>query len=112
MNILEIRSTIGQLLSDLLGSYTLPNSSVVPALWVDGKSGVPKGWKVRGLEASIRQYPTRTSRPLMGMVEMRKAWEVVLSQYDPAAEDLDEAVERIMRHFPDCTVRGFPSSDR
>ncbi|AEX55996.1 hypothetical protein S-CBS4_gp029 [Synechococcus phage S-CBS4] len=112
MNILEIRSTVEQLLSDLLGSYTLPNGSVVPALWVDGRSGVPKGWKVNGLEASIRQYPTRTSRPLMGMVEMRKAWEVVLSQYDPAAEDMDEAVDRIMRHFPDCAVRGFPSSDR
>jgi hypothetical protein len=112
MNILDIRSTIAQLLSDLLGTYTLPNNTTVPALWVDGKSGVPKGWKATGLEAAIRQYPSRTSRPLMGAVELRKAWELVLSQYDPTSDRLDIAIERIMRHFPDCTVRGFPSSDR
>ena len=64
------------------------------------------------MEASIRQYPTRRSRPLMGMVEMRKAWEVVLSQYDPSSENMDEAVTRILRHFPDATLQGFPSSDR
>lgn len=112
MNILQVRDTISQLLSDLLGSYTLPNNTTVPALWVDGRSGVPKGWKVRGMEASIKQYPTRRSRPLMGMVEMRKAWEVVLSQYDPSSEDMDEAITRILRHFPDASLTGFPSSDR
>lgn len=112
MNILQVRDTISQLLADLLGSYTLPNGTTVPALWVDGTSGVPKGWKVRGMEASIKQYPTRRSRPLMGMVEMRKAWEVVLSQYDPSSEDMDDAVDRMLRHFPDATLQGFPSSDR
>lgn len=112
MNILQVRSTISQLLADLLGTYTLPNGSTLPALWVDGRSGTPKGWKVQGLEAAIRQYPVRRSRPLMGMVEMRKAWEVKLSQYDPANEDMEEAVSRILRHFPDATVQGFPSSDR
>lgn len=112
MNILQVRDTVAQLLSDLLGSYTLPNGTTVPALWVDGRSGVPKGWKVRGMEASIKQYPMRRSRPLMGMVEMRKAWEVVLSQYDPSSEDMDDAVDRMLRHFPDATLQGFPSSDR
>lgn len=112
MNILEFRDTISKLLADLLGVYTLPNNATVPALWVDGRSGVPKGWKVQGLEASIKQYPSRASRPLMGMVEMRKSWELVLSQYDPASEDMDEAIDRILRHFPDATLQGFPSSDR
>jgi hypothetical protein len=112
MNILQVRDTISQLLADLLGSYTLPNGTTVPALWVDGRSGVPKGWKVQGLEASIKQYPSRRSRPLMGMVELRNAWELVLSQYDPASEDMDEATTRVLRHFPDASLTGFPSSDR
>lgn len=112
MTILELRQTITELLTGLLGSYTLPNGSSQTAVWVDGKNGVPKGWKVQGLEASIRQYPARTSRPLMATVEMRKAWEVVLSQYNPSSETMDEAVDRILRHFPDATVRGFPASDR
>lgn len=112
MTILELRQAITELLTGLLGSYTLPNGSSQTAVWVDGKNGVPKGWKVQGLEASIRQYPARTSRPLMATVEMRKAWEVVLSQYNPSSETMDEAVDRILRHFPDATVRGFPASDR
>lgn len=112
MDILQVRQAITELLADLIGTYTLPNNSKKPAIWVDGESGVPKGWKVQGLEASIRQYPTRRSRPLMAMVEMRKVWEVRLSQYDPSSAKMDSAVERILRHFPDATIQGYPSSDR
>lgn len=112
MTILELRNTLEVLLADILGTYTLPNGSTVPALYVDGRYGVPKDWKVDGLEASMRQYPSRRSRPLMGMVEMRKAWEVKLSQYSPSSESMDDAVDRILRHFPDTSLTGFPSSDR
>ena len=112
MTILELRNTLEVLLADILGTYTLPNGSTVPALYVDGRYGVPKDWKVDGLEASVRQYPSRRSRPLMGMVEMRKAWEVKLSQYSPSSESMDDAVDRILRHFPDTSLTGFPSSDR
>ena len=112
MDILQFRNTITELLADLLGSYTLPNGKKVPALWVDGRNGVPKGWKVNGLEASLRQYPARRSRPLMGMVEVRKAWELVLSQYDPSSEILEDAIDRLLRHFPDAALTGYPASDR
>lgn len=112
MTILELRNTLEVLLADILGTYTLPNGSTVPAVYVDGRYGVPKDWKVDGLEASVRQYPSWRSRPLMGMVEMRKAWEVKLSQYSPSSESMDDAVDRILRHFPDTSLTGFPSSDR
>jgi len=112
MDIKQLRDTVEQLLSDIIGTYTLPNSQQIPAVYVDGEKGVPKGWKVRGLEASIRQYPAQSTRPLMGMVELRKAWEVVLSQYDPGSATMEEAVNRMLRHFPDATMRGFPASDR
>ena len=112
MDVKQLRDTLEALLADIVGSYTLPNSTVIPAVYVDGKYGVPKGWKVTGLEVSIRQYPSRVSRPLMGMVEMRKSWEVRLSQYSPASETMEDAVDRILRHFPDTNLTGFPSSDR
>lgn len=112
MDILQLRQTITELLTDIIGTYTLPNGQVKPAIWVDGKNGVPKNWKVAGLEVAMRQYPSRSTRPLMGMVEMRKSWEVVLSQYDPGSETMETAVDRILRHFPDASVRGFPASDR
>ena len=112
MTILELRNTLEVLLADILGTYTLPNGSTVPDVYVDGRYGVPKDWKVDGLEASVWQYPSRRSRPLIGMVEMRKAWEVKLSQYSPSSENMDDAVDRILRHFPDASLTGFPSSDR
>lgn len=112
MDILQVRQTITALLSDLLGTYTLPNGTQQTAVWVDGEQGLPKGWKVQGLEASIRQYPIRRTRPLMGTVEMRKSWEVRLAQYSPSSPNLDTAIDRILRHFPDAESRGFPSSDR
>lgn len=48
----------------------------------------------------------------MGMVEMRKTWELVLSQYDPSSENLETAIDRMLRHFPDTALTGYPASDR
>lgn len=112
MTIIELRETLEALLSDIVGTYTLPNNTQIPAVYVDGRYGVPKSWKAQGLEVGIKQYPARASRPLMGMVEMRRSWEVRLSQYSPASETMEEAVDRILRHFPDTNLTGFPSSDR
>lgn len=112
MTIIELRQTLEALLADIIGTYTLPNGTDIAAVYVDGRYGVPKDWEVTGLEVGIKQYPARTSRPLMGMVEMRKSWEVRLSLYNPASEAMEVAVDRILRHFPDTNLTGFPSSDR
>lgn len=112
MTILELRQTIAELLSGLIGSYTLPNGTTRPALWVDGEHGVPKGWKVDGMEASIRQHPIRRSKPMVGMVGMRNAWEVKLSHYSPGSTQMDEATTRILRHFPDATLQDSQSINR
>lgn len=112
MNILQLRQTITALIGELVGSYVLPSGVKQPAFYVDGKYGVPKEWKVTGLEVVMRQYPEMTSRVMVGTVRKTKLWEVMLSQYAPASENLEDAIDRIIRHFPDATVRNFPSSDR
>ena len=112
MNILQLRQTITALIGELVGSFVLTSGVKQPAFYVDGKYGVPKEWKVTGLEVVMRQYPEIASRPMVGTVQKTKLWEVMLSQYAPASENLEEAIDRIIRHFPDATVRNFPSSDR
>lgn len=102
MDIKQLRDTINQLLPDLVGTYTLPNGTQKPAVYVVGEQGVPKGWKVKGLEVTIRQYPRQTSRPLVGMVQINKNWELALVNYTPSSKQLEEAVLRILRHFPDA----------
>ena len=112
MTILELRETIDTLLADLVGQYTLPNGTKTPAIYVDGKYGVPKSWKVKGLEVTMRQYPNRSYRPLMGTVQITKRWEVFLSQYSPSAETLETALDRIVRHFPDAQFSDLTATDR
>jgi len=112
MTLIELRETLETLLDDLIGTYTLPQGSVTPAVYVDGSSGVPKDWQVSGLEVSIKQYPARAVRRLMGIVEMKVSWEIRLSQYNPETSSLDTAIDRLLRHFPDVTLTGFPTTDR
>ena len=60
MNIAQLRDTIVTLLSaspNLIGSYTLPNGTTIPAIYVVGQKSVPTEWKATGLEVIIRQYP-------------------------------------------------------
>jgi hypothetical protein len=45
------------------------------------------------------------------MVEMTVSWEVRLSQYNPENSSLDTAIDRLLRHFPDATLTGFPTTD-
>jgi hypothetical protein len=111
MNILQLRDTISQLIPDLLGVYTLPNDTQQPALYVSGEHGTPKGWKVTGLEAVIRQYPRQNSRPLVGTVQIDKTWEMTLVNYTASSAVLEEAILRILRHFPDARTSYQSYSD-
>ena len=111
MTLIELRESLEILLGDLIGTYKLPQGTEIPAVYVDGNAGVPKDWQVSGLEVSIRQYPARATRRLMSMVEMTVSWEVRLSQYNPENSSLDTAIDRLLRHFPDATLTGFPTTD-
>lgn len=115
MNISQLRESIVDLLSDapnLLGSYTLPNGSGIPAVYVVGQQGVPKEWKVKGLEVTMRQFPELTpSSPLGGTVKVSQLWEVILVQYTTASGSLPLAMDRMVRRFPDSTPRYFPGDD-
>jgi hypothetical protein len=60
VNITQLRETIVELLSaspNLIGSYTFPNGTSVPAVYVVGQKSVPTEWKATGLEVTMRQYP-------------------------------------------------------
>lgn len=115
MNISQLREAITELLSDtpnLIGTYTLPNGSTLPAMYVVGPQSVPKEWKVKGLEVTMRQFPEiNPASPLGGTVKIQQLWEVILMQYTPSANTLGPAMDRMIRRFPDCTPRYFPGDD-
>ena len=115
MNISQLRDTITTLLSaspNLIGSYIFPDGTQVPAVYVVGQKSVPSEWKVTGLEVTMRQYPELSPRtPLGGTVKVQQLWEVVLMQYNPDGKQIADAMDRIVRRFPDCTPRFFPGND-
>ncbi len=114
MNVNQLRETVTELLSsmpNLIGQYTLPNGTTIPAIYTVGRQSVPKEWKVSGMEVTIREFPQRPPTPMVGMVKIGQVWEVILVQYTPSSRTMDEAMERMARRFPDCTERYFPGDD-
>lgn len=115
MNISQLRDALTTLLTaspNLIGEYTLPNGTKIPAVYVVGQQGVPSEWKVEGLEVTMRQFPELIPRaPLGGTVKINQLWEVVLMEYTPSSDSLALAMDRIVRRFPDATPRYFPGND-
>ena len=115
MNISQLREAITELLTeapDLTGNYTLPNGSVIPAIYVVGRQSVPGEWKVSGLETTMREFPElRPVSPLSGAVKVSQLWEIIMVQYTPSSNALGLAMDRMVRRFPDVTPRYFPGDD-
>jgi hypothetical protein len=114
MNISQLRETVTELLSaspNLIGTYTLPNASTLPAVYVVGRQSVPKEWKVKGLEVSIEEFPLINSRAMVGNVRNRQQWTVMLVDYTPGSTALDAAARRMARRFPDAQFTFSPEGD-
>ena len=114
MNIAQLRSTITSLLSaspELIGSYIFPDGRRIPAVYVVGQKSVPSEWKVEGLEVTMRQYPELLPSAGVGIVDVLQEWEVVLMQYNPDGKQIAQAMDRMVRRFPDATFRYLPGND-
>ena len=114
MNIAQLRDTIVTLLSaspNLIGSYTLPNGTMIPAIYVVGQKSVPTEWKATGLEVTIRQYPELLPEAGVGIVSVLQQWEVMVVQYNPDGKEIATVMDRMVRRFPDAGVRFSPGDD-
>ena len=114
MNISQLLETVTELLSaspNLIGTYTLPNASTLPAVYVVGRQSVPSEWKVKGLEVTIEEFPSVSPRAMVGKVQNNKQWAVVLVDYTTNSSALSQAAERMARRFPDAQFSFRPETD-
>lgn len=114
MNIAQLRDTIVTLLSaspDLIGNYTLPNGTIIPAIYVTGRQGVPTEWKATGLEVVIQEFSRLMPSPALGKFKRRQEWTVMLVDYNTASTNLMTAAERLAGRFPDARFSFSPESD-
>jgi len=114
VNIAQLREVVSELLSaspNLIGSYTLPNGSTLPAVYVVGRQSVPNEWKVKGLEVTIEEFASVSPRAMVGKVQNNKQWTVVLIDYTTTSNALQAAAVRMARRFPDAQFSFRPESD-
>jgi hypothetical protein len=114
VNIAQLRDIITTLLGaspNLIGSYTLPDGSTIPAIYVVGRQGVPPEFKAQGLEVAIQEFPRLNPRPGVGIFQQRKEWSMALVDYSTSSSKLNEAAQRISRRFPDARFSFMPETD-
>jgi hypothetical protein len=114
VNIAQLRDIITTLLGaspNLIGSYTLPNGSSIPAVYVVGRQGVPPEFKVEGMEVTMRQYPELLPEAGIGIVSVLQQWEVMIAQYNPDSKEIATAMDRMARRFPDANLSFMPGND-
>jgi hypothetical protein len=114
VNITQLRDTIVDLLSaspNLIGSYTFPNGTSVPAVYVAGRQGVPTEWKAIGLEVVIQEFSRLMPSPALGKFKRRQEWTVVMVNYDTTSSNLTTAAERMATRFPDARFSFSPETD-
>jgi hypothetical protein len=114
VNITQLREAIVTLLSaspNLIGSYTFPNGTSVPAVYVAGRQGVPTEWKAIGLEVVIQEFSRLMPSPALGKFKRRQEWTVVMVNYDTTSSNLTTAAERMATRFPDARFSFSPETD-
>ena len=105
MDVKQLREVIEDALVSIVGTYTLPNNTTLPAFYVDGQYGVPKDWKIQGLEVVIQEFPTPNPRACVGTGLERKFWTVIMTDYQPASRSLLDAINALKKRFPDGEYR-------
>ena len=105
MDVKQLREVIEDALVGIVGTYTLPNNTTLPAFYVDGQYGVPKDWKIQGLEVVIQEFPTPNPRACVGTGLERKFWTVIMTDYQPASRSLLDAINALKKRFPDGEYR-------
>jgi len=83
--VLQIRDSNTKLLkpqSEWVGTYTLPNKTQIPAVFVTGSQIIPSDWVIEGIELAITEVPeiSPIASTLNGVIAIEK-WSVRFTNY-------------------------------
>lgn len=104
MNVLTLRSQVAAVLTGVIGTYTLGNSSTTPAISVRKiGEGLAPGTTVSGLEVVIVQEPDLQAVSEYREPNSQELWTVYLVGWG-AAVDMKAAGKKIVKGFPGAEV--------
>lgn len=63
------------------GTYSLPDGSKAPAVYVTGPSMVPSNWTIEGIETTIEAVPEITSPGSVGCIISYEVWSIRFTNY-------------------------------
>ena len=91
--------------SEWPGTYTLPDNSKIPAVYVVGSSMVPSNWTIEGVETTIEEIPEISSPGSVGCVISYEVWSVRFTNYGTRKGTkmpitMLDIVRRLARAFP------------
>jgi hypothetical protein len=100
MDILSLRTSIATTLGNLIGTYTLANSSTTPAISVRGTGeSLPTGTSVVGMEVVILREPELNAIASYRNGQAFNRWTLYLVDWDMTAS-LQEAAGKLIWAWP------------
>lgn len=98
------------------GTYTLPDGSSIPAVFVVGAEMVPSNWNIEGIETTIEEVPEYTSPGSLSGVLSYETWNIRFTNYGTREGTtmpvtLLEIVRRLARAFPRDRVSYQPRKE-
>lgn len=113
LDLYEIDGTTLKPENEWPGTYTLPNGSVIPAVYVVGPTMVPSNWNINGIETTIEAVPEITSPGSVGCVISYEVWSVRFTNYGnregtQMPVTMLDICRRLARAFPRDQVTYMP----
>jgi len=97
MKALELKNELLNVVGDLLGTYTRPDGSQRPAIWIGNKLP-PSDYGISGIECVAKFPEEKVTYGLSRTVIKRQNWRVCFIQHNEN-EELQEIRDLMTKHF-------------
>lgn len=106
----QLREALLELFGSELGTYTLPNGTTQPAIYVVGRTQVPADWRVSGIECVLINPALIQNLGGVGMLKAKRIWTLQFRCYD-ITKDLGAVQLLAYRAWPWASPRRLPQTD-
>ena len=116
LDIFEVDGSTLKNESHWAGTYTLPNGTRIPAVFVTGAEMVPSSWNITGIECTIEDIPEVASPGSMSGVLSFETWSVRFTNYGKREGTkmpltMRDIVRRLVRTFPRASIVTMPRKE-
>lgn len=106
----QIRQALLDLFGSELGTYTLPDGTTIPALYVAKPGQVRPEWRVTGIECVLGRTPLLRSLGGVGAQVANRIWTLTFRAFD-TTQTLDTIQLIAFRAWPRLQPRHLPQTD-